>query len=127
LTQFPPYWRAFPLADDPKSVIIQAARRLDQSGVPIHQLGVQFAQIGDDEDATEALRELDDDLSDAYGIRVSSSRTPLWWGNLCYAQDMVDTTLYNPSDDQFTTTTLIKILLGAINEDLDGKTWSGCE
>jgi hypothetical protein len=32
---------------------------------------------------------------------------------------MVDTTLYNPSVTQFTTATMIKILLGAIDESVD--------
>ena len=60
------------IADDPKSVIIDAARRLDHAAVPQHLFGIQFAQIGDEEDATEALRELDDDLEHEHGIRVGS-------------------------------------------------------
>lgn len=32
---------------------------------------------------------------------------------------MVDTTLFNPSDVRFTTDTIVKILLGAINGLLD--------
>jgi hypothetical protein len=58
-------------ADDPKQVIIEAARRLDRSGIALNRLGIQFAQIGDDEDATEALKELDDDIAAEYGVRVS--------------------------------------------------------
>jgi hypothetical protein len=34
-------------------------------------------------------------------------------------QDMVDTTLYDANGGQFTTTTMVKILLGAINEQMD--------
>lgn len=60
------------LADDPKDVIINAARRLDHSGVPCNKLGIQFAQIGDDEDATEALQELDVGIAAVNGIRVSA-------------------------------------------------------
>jgi len=55
-------------------VIIAAARRLDQHEVPLKQFGVQFAQIGDDPEAAEALQELDDDLAAAHGIRVRVSR-----------------------------------------------------
>jgi len=88
--------------DDPKSVIIDAARRLDHAGVPQHLFGIQFAQIGDEEDATEALRELDDELEQEHGIR-----------------DMVDTTPCHPDDPQFTTGTVIKILLGSINKIFD--------
>jgi uncharacterized protein YegL len=84
--------------DDPKGVIINAARRLDHSGVPDNKLGIQFAQIGNDEDATEALRELDEGIADVNGIR-----------------DMVDTTPWNPNDARFTTATVVKILLGALN------------
>jgi hypothetical protein len=86
--------------DDPEEVIIGAARWLDKTAVPARQIGVQFAQIGDDEDATEALRELDEGLADQHGIR-----------------DMVDTTLYDGTE--FTTATMVKILLGAIDESVD--------
>jgi len=84
--------------DDPKQVIVDAARRLDRNRVPVNQLGIQFAQIGDDPEATVALRELHEGLSAAYNIR-----------------DMVDTTLFNPNSAHFTTDTMTKILLGAIN------------
>jgi len=57
-------------ADDPMTVIITAARRLDQHEVPLKKFGVQFVQIGDDPEATESLQELDDDLAGAHGIRV---------------------------------------------------------
>ncbi|KAK2460102.1 hypothetical protein APHAL10511_007868 [Amanita phalloides] len=88
--------------DDPKEVIIEAARRLDQKQARHGCIGVQFAQIGDDPDATEALRELDDDLSKIYGVR-----------------DMVDTTPYDPRDPSFTIDTLTKILLGSLSRALD--------
>jgi len=58
------------LADEPKEVIIEAARRLDQQHARHGCFGIQFVQIGDDPDATEALRELDDDLPVVYGVRV---------------------------------------------------------
>lgn len=57
-------------ADDPTNVIIAAARRLDRNNVPLKKFGIQFTQIGDDPEATEALQELDDDLAGAHGIRV---------------------------------------------------------
>ncbi|KAF8890635.1 hypothetical protein BD779DRAFT_239294 [Infundibulicybe gibba] len=88
--------------DDPTDVIVGAARRLERSGVPLNKFGIQFAQIGDDEEATEALRELDDDLAARYNIR-----------------DMVDTTPYNPDDPRFTTNTILKIVFGAIDSSLD--------
>jgi len=89
--------------DDPKEVIINAARRLDSNQVPENMLGIQFAQIGDDLDATEALDELDSGIAAINGIR-----------------DMVDTTPCHPGDPQFTTDTVVKILLGAINGQVGG-------
>lgn len=59
-------------ADDPGSVIVEFARRLDVKNIPLRQLGIQFLQIGDDPDATAALKELDDDLGPANGVRVSN-------------------------------------------------------
>jgi hypothetical protein len=58
--------------DDPESVIITAARRLDKNNFPLSQVGIQFVQIGADPDATEALRALDDELSGEHNIRVSA-------------------------------------------------------
>jgi hypothetical protein len=40
--------------------------------VPLRQLGIQFVQIGDDPDATAALKELDDDIGPTHGVRVSN-------------------------------------------------------
>lgn len=64
--------RGYSPADDPSEVIIRAARRLDHSGVPREgrPFGIEFVQIGDDEEAAEALRELDDDIAIENGIRV---------------------------------------------------------
>ncbi|KAF8872732.1 hypothetical protein BD779DRAFT_1571940 [Infundibulicybe gibba] len=88
--------------DDPTEVIVRAARRLERSGVPLSKFGIQFVQIGDDEEATDALRELDDDLAARYNIR-----------------DMVDTIVYNPDDPKFTTNTILKIVFGAIDSSFD--------
>lgn len=59
--------------DDPKSVIIAAARRLDAGRFLLSQVGIQFIQIGDDSKATKALKELDDGLSGKEGIRVCNA------------------------------------------------------
>lgn len=53
-------------------MIVNFARRLDAKNVPLRQLGIQFVQIGDDPDATAALKELDDKLSPTHGVRVSN-------------------------------------------------------
>jgi hypothetical protein len=57
-------------ADDPESVIVTAAKRLDARHFPLSQIGIQFVQIGDDPKATDALRELDENLANVHGIRV---------------------------------------------------------
>lgn len=57
--------------DDPESVIVATARRLDAGHFPLMQVGIQFVQIGTAEDTAEALRELDDGLAHQHGIRVS--------------------------------------------------------
>jgi hypothetical protein len=49
-------------ADDPESTIIAIAKRLDGVHAPLSQLGIQFIQVGNDERASNALRELDDTL-----------------------------------------------------------------
>ncbi|QRV79163.1 von willebrand factor type A domain protein [Ceratobasidium sp. AG-Ba] len=86
--------------DDPESVIVSIARRLDAGHFPLMQVGIQFVQIGTAEDTAEALKELDDGLAQVHGIR-----------------DMVDTTPYTGS--QFNTELLVKILLGGINRRVD--------
>lgn len=86
--------------DDPESVIVAAARRLDAKHFPLTQVGIQFVQIGNSRKATAYLRELDDALSSHYAIR-----------------DIVDTTPY--MNTRITSDVLIKILLGGINRRID--------
>ncbi|KAF8524753.1 hypothetical protein JB92DRAFT_2806465 [Gautieria morchelliformis] len=88
--------------DDPESVIVTAAKRLDAQHAPIAQVGIQFVQLGSDPQATEALQEMDDELANKHNIR-----------------DMVDTTLY--TGQSLTTELLGKILLGGINRRVDKK------
>ncbi|KIO31076.1 hypothetical protein M407DRAFT_14197 [Tulasnella calospora MUT 4182] len=88
--------------DDPESVIVQAARRLDEGRFPLSQVGIQFVQIGTDDNAAEALRVLDDDLATVHGVR-----------------DIVDTYPYTAEGSQLTADSLAKILLGGINRRLD--------
>lgn len=88
--------------DDPESVIVSAARRLEKLNAPLHQVGIQFLQIGDEPGAHEALEELDDDLEQLYGIR-----------------DMVDTTRYAGEGQEITGKVLLKTLLGGINRRWD--------
>ncbi|WWC65789.1 uncharacterized protein I303_108411 [Kwoniella dejecticola CBS 10117] len=88
--------------DDPESVIITFAKRLDKGEFPLSQVGIQFLQVGDDPSAREALQELDDGLSDKHDIR-----------------DMVDTVPY--SGQQLTAEMIVKTLIGGINRRMDRK------
>lgn len=88
--------------DDPESVIVAAAKRLEKLNAPLHQIGIQFLQIGDDEDARKALMELDDALAGIYGIR-----------------DMVDTTRYDEGSVGGDADVVLKALLGGINRRWD--------
>ncbi|EJD53671.1 hypothetical protein AURDEDRAFT_110460, partial [Auricularia subglabra TFB-10046 SS5] len=87
-------------SDDPESVIVATARRLDSQHFPLGQIGIQFVQIGNDPEATAALRELDDELAKTHGVR-----------------DMVDTTPY--AGGVLTAEILAKILLGGVNRRVD--------
>lgn len=57
-------------SDDPESVIVAAARRLDKGHWPLGQLGLFFFQVGDDAEAREYLQALDENLQRTYEIRV---------------------------------------------------------
>lgn len=91
--------------DDPESVIVQAAKKLDQIGAEPWQVGIQFFQVGRDADAAKELRELDDALSGKYGIR-----------------DMVDTVPWDGVGDvALTAETIMKVTMGAVNRRWDRK------
>lgn len=66
--------------EEPEGVIVDAGKRLEAIRAPAFQLGLNFVQIGSDEEAQQALTYLDDHLKTEYGIR-----------------DFVDTTL-SPTD-----------------------------
>lgn len=66
-------------SDDPESVLLSVAQKLDRLEAPPHQVGVQFFQIGNEAGAAEALRALDDDLAELGGG----------------VRDMVDTVTFN--------------------------------
>ncbi|KAH0588061.1 hypothetical protein H2248_006786 [Termitomyces sp. 'cryptogamus'] len=92
-------------SDDPESIIVQAARRLDKLNVSPDQVGIQFVQIGNSTEATEFLMELDDAMSERYGT----------------LRDIVDTTPYDLTGGNLPPETIIKILLGGVNKRQDRK------
>lgn len=93
--------------DDPESSIVQNAMKLDKLEAPPHQVGIQFFQVGIDKDATEALRELDDDLA-GQGVR-----------------DIVDTVTWDGTASNSTGALsadgILKVVLGAVIRRLDRK------
>lgn len=95
--------------DDPESVIINLARKLDVLDAPPHQLGIQFFQVGSDAEATKALKELDDGLSEqGGGIR-----------------DIVDTVTWAGSGHVLSAEAILKVVLGAVVKRLDRRRLSG--
>ncbi|KAK7413144.1 hypothetical protein QQX98_007970 [Neonectria punicea] len=93
--------------DDPESIIVQHARKLDKLEAPPHQIGIQFFQVGNELGASRALRELDDGLAQL-GIR-----------------DMVDTVTWDSTSSTGNAVTadgILKVVLGAVVRRLDRKT-----
>jgi len=95
-------------SDSPKDVILKYATKLEKARWPQHQVGIQFVQVGDSKEAARSLRALDDDLTQK-----------------C-KRDIVDYTLYDPQavlgspeDEHTLQTKLTKILVGAIDKDVD--------
>lgn len=92
-------------ATDPEELehcIVTAAHRLDSNEVKPDMFGIAFVQIGTDPAAADALRVLDENLSDAYKIR-----------------DMVDTMPFNAAYGTFDTEYMLKILLGVLRKNID--------
>ena len=93
--------------DDPESVLLGLARRLDRVNAPPYQLGVQFFQVGNEPGAREALTELDDNL----GGEVQGG-----------VRDMVDTTTWDGrTPHALTGEGILKTVLGAVVKRLDRK------
>ncbi|KAF7432819.1 hypothetical protein PC9H_004762 [Pleurotus ostreatus] len=90
--------------DDPESVILSAAQRLDRGNFPLTQVGIQLLQIGKDVAAAEYLKQLDDDLHKTHNIR-----------------DIVDTTPFQATKGEVTADLITKILIGGINRRVDRK------
>ncbi|KAG9118950.1 hypothetical protein FRC07_006266 [Ceratobasidium sp. 392] len=87
-------------SDDPKSVIVAAAHRMDASKFPLTQVGIQFIQVGNDTGASKALRDMDNGLSAMNNVR-----------------DIVDTRPF--TGQRLTAELLITMLLGGINRRVD--------
>lgn len=100
-------------SDDPESVLLSVAQKLDKLEAPPHQIGVQFFQVGNELGAAEALRALDDDLAQLGGG----------------VRDMVDTVSFNvrpggaggltSSVPVLSADGILKTVLGAVVKRLD--------
>lgn len=104
-------------SDDPESVLLSVAQKLDKLEAPPHQVGVQFFQVGNEAGAAEALRVLDDELSGLGGG----------------VRDMVDTVTFNAKATSglsggggaaavvpvLTAEGILKTVLGAVVKRLD--------
>ncbi|KAF3766065.1 hypothetical protein M406DRAFT_256253, partial [Cryphonectria parasitica EP155] len=103
-------------SDDPESVLLSVAQKLDRLEAPPHQVGVQFFQVGNEPGASEALRALDDDLSELGGG----------------VRDMVDTVTFGGRSDGgsslmsrrepvpvLSADAILKVVLGAVVKRLD--------
>ncbi|KAE8452723.1 hypothetical protein EG329_013982 [Mollisiaceae sp. DMI_Dod_QoI] len=95
--------------DDVESVIVSAAKTLDEWRAPLTQVGIQFFQIGNDQKAQLELKRLDSKLKGKHKIR-----------------DMVDTVSWDqwdPNDPEtghsLSADGILKVLLGAVNRKLD--------
>jgi len=98
-------------SDDVEATILYAAKKLDKLDAPMHQVGVQFFQVGNEPGAREALRELDDDLVGRCD------------GDL---RDMVDTVTWeNGIRGMLTADNILKVVLGAVVRRLDRRRTSG--
>lgn len=92
-------------SDDVESVIVSAAKKLDEYSAEAWQMGIQFFQVGIEPDAADDLRELDDALSSTHGVR-----------------DMVDTVPWTGEEGQtLTADGLLKVCLGSVVRRWDRK------
>ena len=93
-------------SDDVESVILRAAKVLEEVDAPAWQVGIQFFQVGNEAGAAEALRELDDGLVDM-GCK----------------RDIVDTVPWNPKaiGDTLSAQGILKVVLGSVHRKLDRK------
>ncbi|KAJ4859032.1 hypothetical protein T069G_07299 [Trichoderma breve] len=95
-------------SDDPNPVITKYAKDLDRLDAPVHQVGIQFFQVGNAPGAARALQSLDDLFGPSSSVR-----------------DMVDTVSWDANPlrpfrpKTLSADTILKVVLGAVIRRLD--------
>ncbi|KAI0173488.1 hypothetical protein GGR52DRAFT_571996 [Hypoxylon sp. FL1284] len=93
------------IADDNLvEAVVRTARALDEMGAPSYQVGVQFFQVGDNENARQAFRFVDDNLAEAMDFR-----------------DMMDTVTWSGDPGELSPDAVLKVVLGAVERSIDKK------
>ncbi|MCJ1394930.1 hypothetical protein MMC18_007810 [Xylographa bjoerkii] len=85
-----------------EEIIVKYAKKLEKMEASEFKVGIQFVQIGSDENARKFLQSLDDDLMEKHGLD----------------RDMVDTVLWEEGHED---NLYEKILLGGVLKRLDNK------
>jgi uncharacterized protein YegL len=94
--------------DDLESMVVFLGKELDRIHAPPSQVGIQFFQVGDDRGASEALRELDDDLAKRHDVR-----------------DFIDTVTWDSKSGSLSSELILKTVLGAVHRKLDNRKQAG--
>lgn len=95
-------------SDDVESPLIATAKKLDKLDAPAWQVGVQFFQVGRDEEARRHLRQLDDELAEIAGDDE--------------LRDIIDTVPFTGTEGtRLNGDGILKVVLGAVNRRLDRK------
>ncbi|KAI1073720.1 hypothetical protein F5B20DRAFT_574603 [Whalleya microplaca] len=88
--------------DNPIKTLVCTAQKLDQLKAPLYQVGVQFFQIGNVEGVRETMKSVDDELSEALGVR-----------------DMIDTVTWSGQPGELSSDAVLKVVLGAVKRSID--------
>ncbi|UKZ54797.1 hypothetical protein TrVGV298_008610 [Trichoderma virens] len=99
-------------SDDPDSIIAQFVGELDRLNAPPHQVGIQFFQVGEDKDAGDDLKMLDDLFGSESGKRDMVDSVT--WDEQEHDRKLDPTLPKTLSGD-----TILKIVLGAVIRRLD--------
>jgi len=111
---------SFNVADPARLVecIVDAAHRLDMSGVRPNIFGIQFIQIGMEEVTNSALHILGDSFGASHNVRVCHQLVYLTESTEAVVQEIVAITSFDPTQGTFDYEYMMKILLGGICRNL---------